>query len=653
MFVFASQSRKSIAILSAGAAALLLTGLGVSSATAASLTWDPGQSASGGTNGSGNWNSSGTYWYNGTTNQAWANANGAVFGTGTGGSGSYTVTVGSSGYSPSSLTTTNSGNTYVLTGGALTTSGQLAVNGNLTLQNITLTDTSTNNTNSSATGMSQASGATLVVGNGAKLDTLFIGAGVSAPGTVDVNSGGYLGGSTASTHGGARIQINYGPNASGSALNVNGGTVSMVGSNAVAWLCDAPSTTTGPVTGAFTLGVDNTGGTVSVGGFNTSGTAPSTSTSFSQLGTLNVDSGTLTTQYISSNAAGATTVLNVNGGTVTATNTGSVTSNSGGTTIVNLNAGTLSVHAITESGSTTAPTGSTTVNFNGGTLQENNASVGIIANAGGSSSLYTPTNLNVLAGGAIVDTNGYSPVIYNPLLTGTAAGTTDGGLTVENSDPSRGGVSINSTSGVLTITGGLLGITGTNTYTGPTVINSDSALQLQVHTGATGTTNGGANGVATIPDTSLLQIDSGGALVLIPDGVGTTISVGGLNLQSGIISLGFDGGLVQNLLVGSKAAVSGTNIINLSDISNGKTAVPTGTYPLIADTAGGLTGTFQFGNGSDTATLSVGSNTYTGTLNNTDTAETLTVSAVPEPTAVALLALGGLGLLIRRRKASA
>jgi|GEM_PF-3204882 len=643
MFTFTSQSRKSVAVLAVGAAALLATGLGLSTATAASLIWDPGQSASGGTNGSGNWNSSGAYWYNGTTNQAWANGDGAVFGTGTGGSSSYTVTVGSSGYSPSSLSTANSGNTYVLTGGAISTSGQLAVNGNLTLQNITLTDTSTNNTNSSATGMSQASGATLVVGNGAKLDASYIGAGVSDTGTIDVNSGGYLGG----TAGSGRIQINYGPNATGSAFNVNGGTVTLSGTSAEAWLSDAPNPTTSS-NGTFTVGAGGTGGTVTVTGFNTAGTGTGTA---GQTGTLNVDSGTVTTQFISANSAGATTILNVNGGTVTSTNTASITSNSGATTIVNLNGGILSVHAITESGSTTAATGATTVNFNGGTLQENNASVGIVANAGGSTTLYTPTNLNVLAGGAVVDTNGYSPVIYNPLLTGTAAGTTDGGLTVENNDPSRGGVSINGTTGALTITGGQLTITGANTYTGPTVVNSDSALQLEDHTAAN--PNGGATGVATIADTSLLQIDSGGALILNPDGVGTQISVGGLNLQGGIISLGFDGSSVQNLLVGSKAAVSGTNIINVVDLSNGKTAVPAGTYTLIADAAGGLTGTFEFANGSETGTLTVGSNTYTGTLNNTDTAETLTVSAVPEPTAVALLALGGLGLLIRRRKPAA
>ncbi len=654
MFSFTSQSRKSGAILAAGAAALLITGLGVATSNADTLVWNPGKSTAGGTNGAGTWNSSGTYWYDSTTSSgpvAWSSGSAATFGTGTGGSGTYTVTVGSSGYSTSTLSTTSSGNTYTLTGGSIDTgTAALLANGNLTLQNITVTVGNTGNTNSSPTGISQASGATLVVGNGANLKTSYIAAGNelvgnttgNATGTIDVNSGGYLGG--AATDG--RIQINFSPYASGSAFNVNGGTVKLTGSSAEVWLSDAPNPTTS-ATGTFTVGADGTGGTVTVTGFNAAGTGTGTA---SQTGTLNVDSGTVTTKFISANSAGATTILNVNGGVVTSTNTASITANSGANTTVNLNGGTLSVHAITESGTTTAATGTTTVNFNGGTLQENNASVGIVANAGGSSSLYTPTNLNVLAGGAVVDTNGFSPVIYNPLLTGTAAGTPDGGLTVENSDPSRGGVSINSTTGALTITGGQLTITGANTYTGPTVINSDSALQLEDHTASN--PNGGVTGVATIADTSLLQINSGGALVLNPDGVGTQISVGGLTMNGGIISLGLDGSSFQNLLVGTAASISGTNIINLTVLAS--TAVPTGTYTLIADAAGGLSGTFELGNGSTTGTLTVGSNTYMGTLHDSANALMLSVSAVPEPTAVALLAIGAMGLLlIRRRKPAA
>ncbi len=622
MFTHTSQSRRTMTLLSAGAAALLITGLGVFQARADNLTWNPNHSSAGGTNGSGTWNSSGTYWYDTSTSSgpvAWANGDGAYFGSGTGGSGNYTVTLGSSSgtYSTSKLEVNNSGNSYVLNGngGTITDSGQLLANGNLTLENITLDNTAYTSNIASTTGISQTSqGATLNIGSGATLAGTDINAGgINGTGVINVNTGGTL----SETN---RIQINYGAgSSSGNELNVNGGTVTMTGG--IAFLNDSNKANS---VSEMTVGADGTGGTVAVSQISSGGSGSG------QEGILNIDSGTVTATNKPSITAGATTNSHLV------------------TTIVNLNGGVLSVVDITESMNGTSKStytvvpNTTIVNFNGGTLQENNASIGIIANP--NSSTYTPNNLNVLAGGAIIDTNGYSPAIYNPLL-GTAAGTPDGGLTVENSDPTRGSVSIAS-NGALTITGGLLAITGANTYTGPTVINTNSALQLEHHTASS--PQGGVTGVATIADTSMLQIDSGGALILNPDGVGTQISVGGLNLQGGIISLGFDGSSFQNLLVGTAASVSGTNIINLAALAT--TAVPNGTYTLIADAAGGLTGTFEFGNGSTTGTLTVGTNTYTGTLNNSATAETLTVSAVPEPATLGLFAIGALSLLAGRKR---
>ena len=623
MFTHTSQTRRTMTLLSAGAAAaLLITGLGVFQATADNLTWNPNQSSAGGTNGNGTWNSSSTYWYDTSTSSgpvAWANGDGAYFGSGTGGSGNYTVTLGSSSgtYTPTSLTVSNSGNSYVLNGngGTITDSGQLLANGNLTLENITLDNTAYTSNSATTTGISQTSqGAALNIGSGATLAGININAGgINGTGVINVAAGGTLSESS-------RIQINYGAgSSSGNELNVNGGTVTMTGG--IAFLNDSNKANS---VSEMTVGADGTGGTVAVSQISSGGSGSG------QEGILNIDSGTVTATNKPSITAGATTNSHLV------------------TTIVNLNGGVLSVVDITESMNGTSKStytvvpNTTIVNFNGGTLQENNASIGIIANP--NSSTYTPNNLNVLAGGAIIDTNGYSPAIYNPLL-GTAAGTPDGGLTVENSDPTRGSVSIAS-NGALTITGGLLAITGANTYTGPTVINTNSALQLEHHTASS--PQGGVTGVATIADTSMLQIDSGGALILNPDGVGTQISVGGLNLQGGIISLGFDGGSFQNLLVGTAASVSGTNIINLAALAT--TAVPNGTYTLIADAAGGLTGTFEFGNGSTTGTLTVGTNTYTGTLNNSATAETLTVSAVPEPATLGLFSIGALSLLAGRKR---
>lgn len=106
--------------------------------------------------------------------------------------------------------------------------------------------------------------------------------------------------------------------------------------------------------------------------------------------------------------------MNVDSGLVTATAKPSISAGSGTTTTVNLNGGILSVVDITEAGTATAATGTTIVNFNGGTLQENSASTGLIANP--STAYYTPSNLEVLNGGAVIDNNGFAVTIYNPLL---------------------------------------------------------------------------------------------------------------------------------------------------------------------------------------------------------------------------------------------
>ena len=598
-----SKSRKSIGILSAGAAAaLLLTGLGVSNAIADTLNWNP---AGSGTSSVGNakWDNGVTSdWYDTTTSaqSTWAAGDGAYF-LSTSSTDVETVTLAASVSAGDLSGTAKNGNSFA---GNITFVGNGITSGSETL---------------TVTGIAHLGGA--ATSGGYSTAPTY-----TNPDTF--NLANIIMDSTDTAIGGSAVWgsvLNIGTSAGGAIFNASGYFIdggfntSTVNVNANSTLSVADQIRIGGQAGAgnthgSTLNVN--GGAVTVGG---GGILLSTGATAGATGTLNMNSGTL-------NAA----ILNT-----------AYPSSFANTGTLNLNGGILSTQHITET------TGSTTiVNFNGGTLQAL-ASIGLIGNPG--SNYTVPTNLNVMVGGVVIDTNGYQPVIYNPLLNGTG-GAADGGLTVENNDPSRGGISINNSTGALTITGGLLTITGANTYTGPTVINSDSALQLEEHTATS--PNGGVTGLATIAKTSLLQIDSGGALVLNPDGVGTQISVGGLNLQGGIISFGFDGGSFQSLLAGTKASVSGTNIVNLTALTTA--GVPTGTYTLIADSAGGLTGTFEFGNGSDTGTLTVGSNTYTGTLNNSATAETLTVSAVPEPTAVALLAVGALGLLlIRRRKAAA
>ncbi len=542
MFSFTSKSGRSIGVLSAGAAAaLLLTGLGVSNATATNLTWDPSGSSTGASNGSGTWNSSGTYWYNGTGAQAWASGDGAYFGSGTGGSGTYTVTLGSSGtYSTPDMGINNSGNAYMLDGsnGTVSGTGQVVVNGNLTLENIKL----------------------------------------SGYGTIAVNTGGVI----------------------GSVLDINtGSTITMAGSSNL-YLSDATS--------------------------GASGTA----------GTVNVNGGSITVQAITvaANNMLQTGTLNINSGTVTTTATAGITSKSGtnigSPTVVNLNGGTLNTNWITATNH-----GNVVMDFNGGTLQSHNG-----GGIGAANSAYTlPTNLNVQAGGAVIDSNANTYWIQTPLLHDATLGSTpDGGLTVTDSKATGSQTSSSVT------------LQGVNTYTGATVVQSGGDLVLA---GAATAANSVVLAAATIADSSAVTVNSGGVLTMANNASATQVNA--LNISGGTLTFELNSSQTPSLSIGSAANVSGVNNINIYALA-GTSSFTYGTYNLITDSSGGLSGgTFQFTGGGQTAIAGPlsGGKTYLLTLGSSDTAETLTISAVPEPTALGLFAMGGMALVLLGRKRKA
>jgi autotransporter-associated beta strand protein len=137
---------------------------------------------------------------------------------------------------------------------------------------------------------------------------------------------------------------------------------------------------------------------------------------------------------------------------------------SGGSTVgnftTNLNGGTLAVQKVqdtTYGGNQTA-----TFDFNGGTLKS------LASDPTGSQfiPLLTGFTVNVEAGGAVINTNGFNDTIAAVLAHG--GGTPDGGLTLSDT----------------AVTPGTLTLTGTNTYTGATTINTGATLQLG--NGATG-----------------------------------------------------------------------------------------------------------------------------------------------------------------------
>ena len=552
MFSFTSKSRRSIGILSAGAAAaLLLTGLGVSPAVASNLLWNPGQSATGGSNGTGTWNASTTNWYDSTaaTNPvAWANGDGAYIGAGTGGSGTYTVTLGSSSgtYSTTNLGVNNSGNAYVLDGGGgtITGTGELLANGNFTLQNIALKAYTTIAVNSN----SGTTGSTLNINSGATIT-------MASPSNLNLSDATSGAGGTAGT------------------VNVNGGSLTVQ---------------------AITVAANN----------------------IRQTGTLNINSGTVTTTAI----AGITSK--------SATNIGSPT-------VVNLNGGTLNTNWIT---ATTH--GNVTVNFNGGTLQSHNG-----GGIGAASSAYTiPTNMNVQAGGAVIDSNAHTYWIQTPLLHDATLGSTpDGGLTVTDSKATGSQTASSVT------------LQGANSYTGATVVQSGGDLVLGGATTATTQYGVVALAAASIADSSAVTVNSGGVLTLANNAAATQVNA--LNISGGTLTFELNSSQTPSLSIGSAANVSGVNNINIFALA-GTSSFTFGTYNLITDSAGGLSGgTFQFTGGGQTAIAGPlsGGKSYLLTLGSSDTAETLTISAVPEPTALGLFAMGGAGLLLlgRKRKAQA
>jgi len=145
---------------------------------------------------------------------------------------------------------------------------------------------------------------------------------------------------------------------------------------------------------------------------------------------------------------GATGILNMESGSLTATNIRSGwNSSQNGTGIINLNGGLLSTNSITQS--STGSGRETTINFNGGTLRALGDDSALI-----NSNIF---DVNVLSGGAVIDSNGFD-VIIGRAIEGTVG---DGGLTLNDQS---------------TLGNGSLTLSGTNTYTGETNIMSGTLV---------------------------------------------------------------------------------------------------------------------------------------------------------------------------------
>ena len=359
------------------------------------------------------------------------------------------------------------------------------------------------------------------------------------------------------------------------------------------------SLTVGGTGGRFVIGGKGAG-TVNVsGGTLTVAAAKELSIgSFLQFGGAN-GNGTLTVGGGNVEVQGASSAFFVGYGQTAATSGGAFA----GTGVVNLNGGTLT----TARSITSGPGANGTFNFNGGTLK-----------AGGNNATWMQglSAARVGNGGAIIDTNGYDVTIGQALVANGTGGLTKNGL-------------------------GTLILSGASDYAGATIVNQGVLL---------------ANGSLV----SAVTVD-GGTL-------GGSGSVGAITLNSGTLAPG--GGLDNSLSSsGLTWNADATIRIDLSGASSSDLFSLTGAFTK--GTGSGFA--FDFGGGGE-AGGSYGLGVFSSTnfvsgdfvANNLGAglvgqflidgdSLTLNVSAIPEPSAFAVVAgLGAIGAagLRRRRRAA-
>ncbi len=248
-----------------------------------------------------------------------------------------------------------------------------------------------------------------------------------------------------------------------------------------------------------------------------------------------------------------------------------------------------------------------------------------------------------------LDLDGQSPTVGElqggGTITDSAAGSSVT-LTVDQASASSfSGTIQNGSSKFVAVTSsgsGVLTLSGTNKCTGPIAVSggqlalgAGGALgnaAISVARAATfaaspnggtvsaGTTGPGTAGATlTLPMGSLLDVSSVGSFKLQQE---TGFLGPALTLSGGTLVFALSSAGTGQMDVSSAASTSGTNIIGIQPLG---ASLTTSTYTLIT-AKGGLTGTFEFANGTANQALTVGGVAYVLTLGNSATAETVTVA---------------------------
>jgi hypothetical protein len=385
--------------------------------------------------------------------------------------------------------------------------------------------------------------------------------------------------------------------------------------------------------------------------------------------TLTIGGGNVTFYSDAGNTVGGTGVIDLMN-----------TANANGVNTINLDGGALTANQIKAS----SATGTRLINFNGGMLKSGGSTLASTFLVGG-----VATTANVRAGGAIIDTNGNAVTIGQALshtsLAADSALTTDGGLTKLGSNTLTLSNASNTYKGVTSIQSGTLALAASSAnniassskiLVGDTLAHNTAGLNVSGLTGSSitlgsnqtlagyGSVTGGVTGVSSstiaagdVGTNGKLTVNGSfalGAASLAIDlnpashAAGATLTAGADYDQLAVTG--------SNSLTGGALALTlGNNLVSndvftILDNQGSGTAAANGVFSSATVNGNAISGSLANGG---TFFANVGGTNYSFLINygaGTSNDVTLTV-AVPEPgTCAAVIGLGGIGLLTRRRR---